>query len=280
MTAGGVRAERTPSAVSSRAPRHAVHRRSWLRRNERGVLWVVSVALFFGGWEAYVRLSGISRVFLPAPSAIVATARQMLATPEFQNDIAVTALEFAAGFALALLVGIPVGLVVGWYRRVFFALNPFIVSLYAMPRVALLPWVLLWVGIGLAPKVVLVFIGAVLPLTVNVLYGVRTVDSRLVAVASSFQASRSFMFLTIVLPAVVPFLMTGVRIAIGAGLIMVIVAELQVASAGIGFMMNRAGHALATERIFVGLFVLAGAAMTLMAIAGRLEARFQRWRPR
>lgn len=244
----------------------------------RGVLWAVSFVLFFGGWDVYVRLSGIEEFFLPSPALVIGKMLSLLSTYEFRYDIYITSVEFVLGFALALVVGVPVGLLAGWYPRVFYALNPFLTTLYAMPRVALLPWIMLIAGLDLGPKIIMVFLGVVLPVTLNTLYGVRTVDARLVSMAHSFGARDLFVFRTLVLPGVVPFVASGVRIGVGTGLIGVIIAEFLVARAGVGHLMHFAGHNLETPVVFVCILVIAMGAMLVWSAAIRVESYFQRWR--
>jgi len=234
---------------------------------------------FLVAWDLYVRLSGISPIFVPPPGAVAAATLRMLGTPEFLYDLQVSASEFAVGFGAALLVGIPLGLVTGWYRRAFYAMNPFLSSLYAMPRVSLLPWIILVAGIGFASKVLMVFLGVVLPLMVNVVYGVRTVNPALLSVARSYNASDLFIFRTIVFPSVIPFTLTGVRIGIGTGMVGLIIAEFLVAKAGVGHMMHISGHSLQIDNVFVGIIAIAVASLTMTGAVGRLERHFERWRP-
>lgn len=253
---------------------------TWLRDNQRWLLWLLSGIVFIGGWELYSRSGRVSPLFLPPPSQVVATLLQLTGRDEFYRDVAITSKEFGLGFGLSVLVGIPLGLAVGWYRRLSYALNPFLTSLYALPRVALLPWILLLLGLDLAPKVAMVFLGAVLPITISTQHGVRTVDASLLRVARSFGASQLFIFRTLVLPGVVPFTITGARIGVGTGLIGAIIAEFLTARNGIGYMMHVAGHNLETDLVFVGILVIALGALLLMTVLTRIESYFQRWRPR
>lgn len=264
--------------VGRLSPRKTTFRQA-VRKKLRPLLWTISGTLFFGGWEAFSRSGAVSPIFLPPPSTIGTTLVRLMGTGDFWSDFLLTGEEFAAGFLLAVVVGVPLGLLVGWYRRVYYTVNPFLSSLYALPRVALLPWIMLWLGLDFAPKVAMTFLGAVLPITINTLDGVRTVDAGLLRVARSFNAPQSFLFRTLVLPSVVPFTVTGARIGLGTGLIGTIVAEFVTARNGIGYMMHVAGHNLQTDLVFVGIVVIAAWALLLTALVSRIESYFQRWRP-
>ena len=140
--------------------------------------------------------------------------------------------EFFSGFALAIVVGVPLGILMGWYSRVNAMLEPFVSALYATPRIALLPLVVIWFGIGIASKVAIVFLGAIFPILVNTITGVRTIEADFIKVARSFGASDRQMFLTVVLPSAVPMLLTGLRLGLGHALVGIVVGEMYGATAG------------------------------------------------
>jgi NitT/TauT family transport system permease protein len=145
--------------------------------------------------------------------------------------------------------------------------------------VALLPLVIIWVGIGIWSKILVVFLGAVIPVYLNVLAGVRTTDARLVRVATSFGASRAHLFRTIVLPGAVPYLVTGLRLGVGRAMVGIVVGELYAATAGVGFMITVAGASFQTDKVFVGVILIAIAGGLMIEALGRAERRFDTWRP-
>jgi NitT/TauT family transport system permease protein len=263
---------------------------------ERAVLGTVAVVVVLCFWEGLTRGwwagllepalgSGaarwrISPIFLSSPTAIAAAAVRLFSTGAIWNDLRVSALEFVLGFGLAIAVGIPLGLAAGWYRRFCFAIEPFLSALNATPRVALLPLIIIWVGIGIWSKVVVVFLGAVIPICINSLAGVRTTDARLLRVARSFQAGRGRLFRTIILPSAVPFILTGLRLGVGRAMVGVVVGELYAATAGIGFMITVAGASFQTDRVFVGVGIIALAGVLMIEALARLERRFETWRPK
>ncbi len=263
---------------------------------ERAILGALTVGAFLVAWEGLTRgwwadllqpLLGaaaarwrIGPIFLSSPTAIVQTAARLFASGEIWNDLRVSGLEFLLGFALAIAVGIPVGLGAGWYRRFCFAIEPFLSALNATPRVALLPLIIIWVGIGIWSKVLIVFLGAFFPICINALAGVRTTDARLLRVARSFGAPERHVFWTIILPSAIPFLLTGLRLGVGRAMVGVVVGELYAATAGVGFMITVAGASFQTDKVFVGVLIIALAGVLMIEILTRLERRVETWRPK
>jgi NitT/TauT family transport system permease protein len=200
-------------------------------------------------------------------------------TGEIWRDLAWSSVGYTLGLALAIATGIPLGLAAGWYRRFSYAVAPFLSALNATPQVAFLPLIVVWVGTGLGARVLIIFLLAVLPIAINAHAAVRTTDPRLVRVAASFGAGDWWLFRTIVLPSALPFLLAGLRLAVGRGMIGVVVGEIYGSASGIGAMINQAGSRFQTDRVFVGVLTIVAAGVILVEIVGRLERRFDAWRP-
>ncbi|HEU5394925.1 MAG TPA: ABC transporter permease [Candidatus Methylomirabilis sp.] len=248
--------------------------------SERAILGCASVAAVLLAWEWVAARGLIDLVFISSPTRIAGAAVAWAASGDLWNDLKVSGIEFFVGYAMAVAVGIPLGIATGWYRRLFYLLDPFISALYATPRVALLPLIFIWVGIGIWSKNVLVFLGAVFPILINTLAAVRTTDERLLRAARSFGADDLQVFRTIVLPSSVPFILTGLRLGVGRALVGVVVGEMVVAQAGIGLRISMAGNSFQTDTVFVGILIIAAAGMLSMEVLTRLERRFEKWRPR
>ncbi|HLC25166.1 MAG TPA: ABC transporter permease [bacterium] len=248
--------------------------------NERLIIGVVGVFLFLFIWE-YVGAIGelVNPIFMSAPSRIIKAGYAMFASGEIYNDLRVSGLELAYGFGLAIVTAIPLGLAAGWYRRLNYAVDPFLDALNATPRVALLPLIIIWVGIGIMSKVVIVYLGAFFPIIINTLAGVRTTDVRLLKAARSFKSNDAQIFKTVILPSTVPFIMSGLRQGLGRALVGVVVGELYAATAGIGFMITVAGATFQTDKVFVGVIIVAAAGVALTKIIAAFERRFDKWRP-
>lgn len=263
--------------------------------HERAILGVVALLALLIAWEGLGRgwwadllapLLGpaaealrLKPIFVSSPSAVAAAAWSLFVTTgKIWPHIAASGLELALGLGLSLLVGVPLGLVCGRYRLISHAVAPFVSALNATPQVALLPLVVLWIGTGLAARVFIIFLLAVLPLFINAHAAVRTTDPRLLTVARSFAASEAFLFRSIIVPSATPFLLAGLRLAIGRGMIGIVVGELTGAAIGVGFMINRAGATFETDVVFVGVFTIVAAGLLLTDLVRRIEAAVGVWR--
>jgi len=218
-------------------------------------------------------------IFISSPTLIAAAAfRMFFVTGEIWRDLAWSGGGYVLGLGLAIVVGIPLGLAAGWYRRFSYAVEPLLSALNATPQVAFLPLFVVWVGTGLGERVLIIFLLAVLPLAINAHAAVRTTDPRLVKVASSLGAGDWRLFRTIILPSSVPFLLAGLRLAIGRGMIGVVVGEIYGSAAGVGAMINQAGARFQTDKVFVGVLTIVAVGVVLVEIVQRIERRVDVWR--
>jgi ABC-type nitrate/sulfonate/bicarbonate transport system permease component len=254
-------------------------RRSYWRRNENWMLGSLSMLAFLALWEIAVRAGAVNPLFTSSPSRIAATAYGMFADGSIYVHLRVSATEFILGFAMAVVIGVPLGILMGWYSRLNAVLEPFVSALYATPRIALLPLVVIWLGIGLESKVAIVFLGAIFPILVNTITGVRTIDADFIKVARSYGATDWQMFLTVVLPSSVPMLLTGVRLGLGHGLVGIVVSEMYGATEGLGYLIAVAGARFQTDKVMVGIILIAGLGVALTELLRAIERRFERWRP-
>jgi NitT/TauT family transport system permease protein len=249
------------------------------RRNENLMLGTVAMLAFLAFWELAVAAGWVNPLFSSSPSRIVATAVEMFADGSIYGHLRVSGIEFCIGFALAIVVGVPLGILMGWYSRLNAILDPFVSALYATPRIALLPLVVIWFGIGLGSKVAIVCLGAVFPILVNTITGVRTIDADFVKVARSFGASDLQMFLTVAVPSSVPMLLTGLRLGLGHALVGIVVAEMYGASEGLGYLIAVSGARFQTDKVMVGIILIASLGVAMTELLRSVERRFERWRP-
>ncbi|OGQ49689.1 MAG: hypothetical protein A2W66_03270 [Deltaproteobacteria bacterium RIFCSPLOWO2_02_56_12] len=246
---------------------------------EKKILGISAVVVFLTIWE----LTGgvfqlINPMFMSAPSLIWKAAVGLFASGEIYNDLYISGIEFAWGYFLSVIFAVPFGIMCGWYRRMAYIFDPFINAMNATPRVALLPLVIIWLGIGVLSKIGIIFLGAVFPILINTRDGVKTTPHTLLNAAKSFGASEWQIFKSVVLPSTLPFILTGLRLGVGRALIGVMVGELYAATAGIGFMITVAGATFQTDKVFVGILIFATTGMIAMELLTRLESRFDKWR--
>jgi NitT/TauT family transport system permease protein len=203
---------------------------------------------------------------------------QLIAEGQFIDQFIDSAILFLTGFVLALVVGAPLGLLLARVRVLRIGIEPYIMTLYATPMVALIPFILSLMGFGFAPKVLVVFLFAVFPVLYNTVEGARSIKPELIEVARSFRSSESALWLEVMLPYTLPYIMTGVRQAIGRALVGMVAAEFFLSSTGLGQLIMGASQNFDTGGVFASIFVIGMIGVGLMRIGLKIEQHFARWR--
>jgi ABC-type nitrate/sulfonate/bicarbonate transport system permease component len=239
---------------------------------------LIAMIVLLAIWQVVARLGLVKHGYLPAPSAVAAAGMTMVRDGELWQNAQLSLLEFAVGLALSIGVGIPLGLLMGWFRTVREVFEPLVMTLNAMPRIALIPVIVVWLGIGTTSKIAVVFIGAVIPLIVNGMAGVRDADGTLIRLARSFCASDLQLFLKILLPGAVPSLLVGLRLAIGHAVIGVILAEMYASVRGMGYLLQTYGTNYEAAELFFLVIVVSVVGYLATACVQIVESRFQAWR--
>lgn len=260
-----------------RRRRNPLHR--WYLRNERPVLSALGVVAFFLLWQVGADAGVVDKFFFSSPSDVAAAGWTEVQDPRFWEDVRVSSWELFIGSAIAIVVAIPLGLVIGWYRRLNYSADPWLNFLNALPRAALVPIVVLTAGLGIEMKATVVFLGAVFTIMVATVEGVRTVERQLLDVARSFRASQRRIFTSLVIPGTLPFIVSGMRIAVGRVLAGVIIAEFYAQTEGVGVMVYKASSALNSSRMMFGILLFTLLGIILYEVVGYAERYFQRWRP-
>lgn len=275
----------TSSAASGRsgtAPSRSRRGRSRVVRfylaHQRVILGIIGILMVLVPWELVVRLGLVKSVLISSPTAVGAKLIREIATGALWDDVGATLLVWVIGLALAAPIGILLGLAVGWYKRVSYVAMPWLQLMYAAPKLAFIPMFILWFGLGLGFKVFVVFIGEIFFITLNTAAGVHATEGRFLEVAKTYGASQSLTFRTIVLPGSVPYLMTGLRLASGQGIVGVVVAEFISSNQGIGFIISTAGATLNTSLVMVGVLLLMTFGIVTTEILRRVERHFEVWR--
>jgi NitT/TauT family transport system permease protein len=194
------------------------------------------------------------------------------------QDLAASGQEFLYGFLISMAIGIPVGILMGWYRRFDAALNPIVIFLNNSPRLAIAPLFVIWFGIGLESKIAVVIVSAVVPIITNARAGVVTIESSLLAMSRSYGSSDLRLLRTVVLPGTVPAISSGLRLGIGQALLGVVLAEFVASTQGLGFVVVTSAANFSTDRLFVAVVLISVLGMIATALVGRLEHYFDRWR--
>jgi NitT/TauT family transport system permease protein len=252
--------------------------RHGVRRYRPVLLSLSLLVLVIGAWQLSGQFRWINPVYTSTPWAIVVAAYHFLPSAEGLNDLKVSGEEVGIGLALAIVVGVIFGLLMGWYRYLEEATGLVINIFYSIPLIALAPLLVMWFGIGIMSKIVIVFLSALFPILISTLLGVKNVDKVLLDVARSFNAGRLQIWRTVLLPASVPSVITGVRLGMVGALVGVVVGEFIAATAGIGFLITVAANNFNTTLMFVGVLVIAISAVILTTLLRAVERRFSSWR--
>ena len=242
---------------------------------KQGLVWLS----LLGGlalWEIVGR--NTSKAFLVPLSATLKSLFEMVSTGELVAATESSLLLFFTGFIAAVIIGMPVGLLLARIRLLRQALDVYIMILYATPMVALIPFILSLMGFGFAPKVLVVFLFAVFPVLYNTVEGARSIKPELIEVARSFRSGEWALWREVMLPYTLPFTMTGVRQAIGRGLVGMIAAEFFLSATGLGALIMTASQSFDTAGVFAATLIIGLLGVALSAVGTRLEAHFARWR--
>ncbi len=252
-------------------PGFSLRWRSWRRP-------LTTLVIILVGWEIIGRYVLTNPLFFAPLSEVVAAGVHLWRDGELETHILVSLTELLEGVAAAIVFGIAAGVGVGISQRTREYIEVYITALYATPLVAVTPLLILWLGIGVFSKAAVVFLTAVFPILINTASGVRATDAQLIEVAQSFCATRRQIIAKVMLPAAVPFMLTGIRLGIGRGIVGVVVGELFGAQAGLGYLIFTSGQTFDVPALFVGIITLAAMGVGLTLAAELVEHRALRWR--
>ena len=240
------------------------------------VIRVTSVVLFLLLWEYVGRR--MDPIFMTYPTAVARAAVEITRSGELPEAFLLSMLSFGLGLGISIVAGIVIGLLIGQFWFLEYTLDPYINALYAIPRVALIPLVILWFGLELTGKVVIVISIAIFPVIINTYAGVKDVRGSLLEIGRAHAATGSQIFFKIVLPAALPFIMAGVRLAVGLGIIGMIVAEFFTAIKGLGGLIVLYSNSFATAKLFVPIIAVGVLGVLLTQAVLYIEHRLAPWR--
>lgn len=262
-------------STQQRAVQAAASRLRRRRRLHDAIVRVVSVCAVLAIWEAGAR--EMSPLLFAPPSRIVAAGVEMIGSGELWPYLALSFRVAGAGMLLGTVVGIAAGVLIARVRLLDLALEPFVIALYSTPMVALIPLVVIWAGFGDVGKTVVIFLFAVFPVLLNTYQGVRGVDTRLLEVARSFRTSERALWGDVILPSALPFIVAGVRLALGRALIGMVIADLYTSISGIGYLIVRYAQNLQIDRLLVPVVILSLTGVTLVQALRWVEMRIAPW---
>jgi len=244
-------------------PDEVAPRQSFADKYRKVLLGLLAVAIFLAAWQAAFLVFPFNPLFISKPDLIWLALMSLLQSGDLVRDIAISALPFLYGFSAAVVVGVPLGIVMGWRERVSYALDPIMMVFYASPLVALAPLVIVFFGVGVSGKAIIIFVLAVFPFIFNAQAGVRAVDPLLINVVRSMGGSEWDLYRKVIAPGVLPYIVAGARIAVGRGLIGILVGEFFAASEGIGYAIARFGDLFALDKMFACIFAIMVIAVVL-----------------
>ncbi len=241
----------------------------------RGVITLVSVVCLLILWEIFGRQ--INPIFGSYPSAIAVAFWELIVSGQLSSALYDSLRPFLLGYCLAIVIGVPLGLVIGRFRTAEAALGIYVTAGYAMPLVALVPLLILWLGLGFTVKVAVVFLMALFPICINTWLGVVAVPKTLIEVGKSFVAPDLVILRRIVLPATLPYIMAGVRLAVGRAVVAMVIAEFFTTISGLGAVIINSANNFDTATMFVPIIILMLMAVGLNSLIGFVERRVAPW---
>jgi NitT/TauT family transport system permease protein len=262
-----------PASVRAAGPAEAAARPR--RPVPSWVITIGSLVALLGAWEIFGR--DINPVFGSYPSAIAEAGWELARTGKLWTALSDSLRPFLLGYALAIVIGVPIGLVTGRFRTVEAAIGIYITAGYAMPLVALVPLLILWLGLGFAVKVAVIFLMAVFPICINTWLGVTAVPKTLIEVGKSFVAPDSVILRRIILPATLPYIMAGIRLAVGRAVVAMVIAEFFTSISGLGAVIITSANNFDTATMFVPIVILMVMAIGLNYLIGAVEQWVAPW---
>jgi NitT/TauT family transport system permease protein len=244
--------------------------------SKKTLVRLVSLAVVLLLWEFYGRR--VNPILFTYPTAIVRAFFGLVMSGELQSYMRESLMVLAYATVASIVVGVLFGVLMGRFSMVEWATDMYVSALYSMPMVAVVPLIVLWFGFKVPAKVIIVFLFMVFPVLLNTYEGVKNVDRNLQEVARSFCSSERQLWRHLIIPSAVPFIVAGVRLAIGRGLVGMIIAEFYTSITGLGYMIVRYANAFETDKLFVPIVVVMVLGVGLMWLAKWLELRIAPWR--
>jgi NitT/TauT family transport system permease protein len=273
--------EATLIPVSSGAAATSLaHRaRFWLLDVASKNLGVLGILIFFLAWEFASRTHFLNPFYFPPFSQIIVKGVDLFASGVIWEHMIFSLSNFSAGMITATLAGVVLGIPMGWYKGISRTLDPLLSGIYATPLIALLPLIIMLFGLGAISKIVMTFLAAVFPVLINTMTGIANTDANLIKMSRSFGASDAAIFLKVSLPGSLPYIVAGVRVALGRALVYIVVAEQYGAAMGLGYLSSVAAQRFQIAAMFAPIVIIACLGAALTELLKAVERRLDKWRP-
>lgn len=263
------------TAASARTISRGTRVMAWLKTHPN-LIRMVSVIVFFCWWEYVGR--GMNTLFMSYPSAIFMAGWEMMLDGKLPNAFMVSMQPFVISLAISIVGGVAFGILIGQVWLLEYILDPFVNALYAIPRVAFIPLIILWAGLHVGGKIAVITSIAIFPVIINTYAGIKDVRGSLIEIGRAYGASKQQLFLMVILPAALPFIMTGIRLSVGLAIIGMIVAEFFTAINGLGGLIVVYANNFDTTHLFVPIIVIGVFGVLLTEIVAFLDRRISHWR--
>lgn len=255
-----------------------INRLAFLDKKYPSWLSVASLVAIVVVWELIAKTGIVSELFLPAPSSIIREGWQMLLNGEIFANMAASFYRIATGYAIGCLLGISIGLLTGMSKLADVTGTPLIYALYPIPKIALLPLIILWLGIGEVSKITVISLGVFFPVVINTYSGVKNIDPLFIKVAVSFHAKGFNLIRKVIIPGALPVIFAGLKLAAGTSLLMLVAAEMIAAQEGIGAMILHYGDLMLTTKLMVGVIILSILGILFTNSLQLLEKKIVPWK--
>jgi ABC-type nitrate/sulfonate/bicarbonate transport system permease component len=255
--------------------------RLWQRTRELLSNWlgVIGIIAFFLAWELSTRLEIINPFYFPPFSKILAKGYELFANGSIWEHMWFSLTNFLIGFAISVVLGVVMGVPMGWYRAVHKTFDPLLSGIYATPLIALLPLIIMMFGLGAVSKIIMTVLAAVFPILINTMVGIANTDNRLITMSRAFGARDSQIFMKVSLPGSLPYIVAGMRVALGRALVYIVVAEQYGAATGLGYLSSVAAQRFQMAAMFVPIIIIAGLGAGLNETLKAIETRLDKWKP-
>lgn len=242
-------------------------------------LGLVGIVVFFGAWEILTRTEILNPFYFPPFSKIIAKGIEQFANGTIWEHMWFSLKNFSAGFALAVVIGVIAGVPMGWYKGISRTFDPLLSGIYATPLIALLPLIIMLFGLGPMSKIIMTILAAVFPVMINTMTGIANTDHRLITMSRAFGAKDSTIFLKVSIPGSLPYIVAGMRVALGRALVYIVVAEQYGAAMGLGYLSSLAAQRFQMAAMFVPIVIIAALGAGLNELLKAAERRLEKWKP-